>query len=173
MINHGGDLAGYHSNVFAIPSAGVAAVILTNSDRGGLLRGPFLRRLLEVLYDGRPEAANDLETAVKNVAVARKEFRAKLQIPGDTAVLGGLAVRYRNADLGPLDIKRDAHGSVLRANTFTTSIATKKNEDGTYSLIASDPPIVGAEWVVGMTGGKRTLTLRDGQHVYVFTEVPA
>jgi hypothetical protein len=156
--------------MFAIPSAAVAAVILTNSDRGGMLRGPFLRRLMEVLYDGRPEAATDLETAVKNFAVARKEFRAKLQIPGDTAVLGGLAARYRNVDLGTLDIKRGARGSVLHANTFTTAIATKKNEDGTYSLIASDPPLVGAEWVVGTTGGKRTLTLRAGQHVYVFTE---
>ena len=171
VISHGGDLAGYHSNMFAIPSAGVAAVILTNSDRGGALRGPFLRRLMEVLYDGRPEAATDLETAVKNIGVARKEFRAKLQIPGDPAVLGGLAARYRNADLGTLDVTRDARGSVLRSNTFTTSIATKKNEDGTYSVIASDPPLVGAEWVVGTAGGKRTLTLRDGQHVYVFTEV--
>jgi CubicO group peptidase (beta-lactamase class C family) len=173
VISHGGDLAGYHSNMFAIPAAGVAAVILTNSDRGGLLRGPFLRRLMEVLYDGRPEAENDLETAVKNYSAARKEARAKLQIPGDTSVLGGLAARYRNADLGTLDIKRDGRGSVLRSNTFTTSIATKKNEDGTYSVIASDPPIVGAEWVVGTAGGKRTLTLRAGQHVYVFTEVPA
>jgi hypothetical protein len=173
VISHGGDLAGYHSNMFAIPAAGVAAVILTNSDRGGLLRGPFLRRLMEVLYDGRPEAENDLETAVKNYSAARKEARAKLQIPGDTSVLGGLAARYRNADLGTLDIKRDGRGSVLRSNTFTTSIATKKNEDGTFSLIASDPPIVGAEWVVGTAAGKRTLTLRDGQHVYVFTEVPA
>jgi CubicO group peptidase (beta-lactamase class C family) len=173
VVSHGGDLAGYHSNMFAIPSAGVAAVILTNSDRGGALRGPFLRRLMEVLYDGRPEAATDLETAVRNIGVARKEFRAKLQIPGDRAVLGGLAVRYRNGDLGTLDIKRDARATVLRANTFTTSIATKKNEDGTYSVIASDPPIVGAEWVVGTADGKRTLTLRDGQHVYVFTEVPA
>ena len=126
-----------------------------------------------MLTDGRPEAATDLETAVKNIAAARKESRAKLQIPGDTAVLGGLAARYRNADLGTLDLKRDARGSVLRANTFSTSIATKKNEDGTHSLIASDPPIVGAEWVIGTAGGKRTLTLRDGQHVYVFTEVPA
>ena len=54
VIHHGGDLAGYHSDALAIPSAQVGAVILTNADAGVFMRRPFLRRLLEVLYDGKP-----------------------------------------------------------------------------------------------------------------------
>ena len=45
------------SDFVAIPEAGVGAVILTNAGNGQLLLRPFMRRLLEVLYDGRPEAA--------------------------------------------------------------------------------------------------------------------
>lgn len=171
VISHGGDLAGYHSNMFAIPDAGVAAVILTNADRGVYLRGPFLRRLMEVLYDGRNEATGDLAATVKRLDAEQAEFRAKLKIPGDPAVLGNLAAHYRNADLGTLDVSRTAAATLLRSATFTAPLGTKRNEDGTDSVIATDALLLGSDWVVGKEGGKRTLTMRDGQHTYVFTEV--
>jgi hypothetical protein len=82
VIHHGGDLSGYHSDMIAIPSAGVAAVILTNGDNGYVLRGPFLRRLLEILYDGRPEAQGDLEAAIARDKAEMAELRSKLTVPG-------------------------------------------------------------------------------------------
>src|SRR6185503_7173148 len=56
VVHHGGDLGGYHSDMIWLPDNGVGVVILTNADSGVLLRGPLLRKLLEVLYDGKPEA---------------------------------------------------------------------------------------------------------------------
>jgi hypothetical protein len=47
---------GYKSNMIFLPEHGVGAVILTNSDSGGYLGGLFGRRLLGVLFDGKPEA---------------------------------------------------------------------------------------------------------------------
>jgi hypothetical protein len=44
------------------------------------------------------------------------------------------------------------------------------NDDGTISFITVDPGIIGLDFVVGTTEGRRTLTTRDGQHSYVFTE---
>lgn len=170
VISHGGDMAGYHSNMFAIPDAGVAAVILTNADRGYLLRGPFLRRLLEVLYDGRDEAAGDLATAVKTNAAEVAELRSKLKVPGEAATLAGLAPRYDNADLGPLTFTITGGKTVMTSKTFTSDLATKRNDDGTVSIFTTNPVISGMELVVGKEGDKRTLTLRDGQHVYVFSE---
>jgi hypothetical protein len=46
-------------------------------------------------------------------------------------------------------------------------MATRKNEDGTTSFITIDPGNQGFAFVLG--SGARTLTLRDGQHTYVFT----
>ena len=60
VIHHGGDLIGFHSDMIQFSSAQVGAVILTNADLGGDLRDSFSRRLVEVLYDGKPEAADDL-----------------------------------------------------------------------------------------------------------------
>src|SRR3546814_3863675 len=58
---------------YALPEAGVGAVILTNADPGAAMLGPFLRRLLEVLYDGQPEAARDVATAAARIKAQRSE----------------------------------------------------------------------------------------------------
>lgn len=170
VITHGGDLGGYHSNMYAIPDAGVAAVILTNSDRGVYLRGPFQRRLLEILYDGREEAAGNLASTIKSIEANRVEMRSKLSVPGDAAALAGLATRYVNADLGAIDVVRSGTKASMKFNGFDAEVATRKNDDGTISLVTIDPEFSGGEWVIGSVAGKKTLTLRDAQHVYVFTE---
>ena len=54
IVTHGGTLLGYHSNWWALPEQGIGAVILTNADSGASMLEPFLRRLLEIVYDGRP-----------------------------------------------------------------------------------------------------------------------
>src|SRR3546814_15832808 len=40
VVTHGGTLLGYHSNWYALPEAGVGAVILTNADPGAAMLGP-------------------------------------------------------------------------------------------------------------------------------------
>ena len=57
VVHHGGDMIGYHSDMIWLPDQNVGAVILTNADPGWILRSQFRRRLLEVLFDGKPEAA--------------------------------------------------------------------------------------------------------------------
>lgn len=173
VIHHGGDLAGYHSDMYAIPAAGVAAVILTNADNGPYLRGPFMRRLLEVLYDGKPEAEGDVAAAVKRVAAESAEYRSKLTVPGDPKIIAGLASRYENPDLGLLRITQKGNATRIYATPWDSAIVTRRNDDGTVSLITSDAELIGIELLVGMQNGKRTLTLRDGQHVYIFTESPS
>jgi CubicO group peptidase (beta-lactamase class C family) len=63
VVSHGGSMAGYKSDFWFLPDYGVGAVLLTNADTGGFMNGPFGRRLLEVLFDGKPEAAGDLASA--------------------------------------------------------------------------------------------------------------
>jgi hypothetical protein len=49
-------------------------------------------------------------------------------------------------------------------------MASKKNPDGTISFVTLRPGVLGFEFVAGTQDGKRTLTVRDGQHDYVFAE---
>jgi hypothetical protein len=172
VIHHGGDLMGYHSEMFAIPSAGVAAVILTNGENGPYLRRVFQRRLLEVLYDGQPEAQGDADAMVKRIAAELAEYRSKIQLPADAKVIGALAAKYVSPDLGTLRLvpeKGQVRGFTQAWNSLMT---TRRNQDGTVSLVSIDPGWIGdgGDMVLGVADGKRTLTVRDGQHVYVFTE---
>lgn len=170
VIHHGGDLAGYHSDIIAIPSAQVGAVILTNGEGGPAMRRPFLRRLLELLYDGKPEAVDDVGVQAKRIAERRAEFRRRVTLPAAPADADGLARRYASPDLGRLVVERASGRLRFRSATWTSEIASRHNEDGTVSFITVDPGVIGLNFVAGSKDGKRILTTRDGQHVYVFTE---
>ncbi len=170
VVHHGGDLQGYHSDFFVLPEHGVGAVILTNSDNGELIRGPLMRRLLEVLFDGRPEAEGDVAAQAKRIRAEQQELRSRLDVPPDPAVLSGLAKHYRSPELGPLDIVRRGDRTLVDVGEWHSAVATRKNDDGSISLITIDPAYVGFEFVIGQKDGKRVLITRDGQHEYFFTE---
>ena len=171
VIHHGGDLSGYHSDWFAIPSAQVGAVILTNADEGVLIRGPFMRRLLELMYDGNPEAAEDVASAAKRTEAGRIVERKRLILPIAPADATGLAKAYVSPDLGRLTVEKAAGGAVrIRTAAWSSEVASRHNDDGTVALVTADPEIDGLAFVIGTKDGKRTLTTRDGQHAYVFVE---
>jgi CubicO group peptidase (beta-lactamase class C family) len=170
VVHHGGDLAGYHSDMMWLPDHGVGAVILTNADPGVQIRGPLLRRLVEVLFDGKPEAEPRLIAAAKQLKAAEAEERKHLTIPADSAYAGKLASRYRNAALGDLAVSHRGKDLVFDFGEWKSVIASRKNDDGTISFVTTDPTLIGFDFVVAEREGKRALVIRDAQHEYVFLE---
>lgn len=65
---------------------------------------PFLRRLLEAVYDGKPEAAQEVAAAAARVKTQAKARRDRLTVPGGPAVLASLASTYRNPGVGTVTI---------------------------------------------------------------------
>ena len=96
-------MIGYHSDMIWLPGQNVGAVVLTNGDPGWLIRGRFSRKLLEVLFDGRPEAdaswrptreASSL-VSCRSEAAHRARGRARKHQPRKTlhqSSLGDIAV---------------------------------------------------------------------------------
>jgi hypothetical protein len=172
VVRHGGDLAGYHSDMMWLPDHNVGAVILTNGDWGWALRGPLLRRLVEVLFDGRLEAQGMIDASVAQNEAAVAKLRAEIELPPNPTIASGLAARYVNDALGEMRVKRQGADVVVDVGEWTSRTATRKNEDGTTTLITIDPTLADFAWVVGSQADRRTLTLRDAQHEYVFVEAP-
>jgi CubicO group peptidase (beta-lactamase class C family) len=170
VVYHGGSMLGYKSNIYLLPEAGIGAVLLTNSEEGQLLLRPFLRRLLEIVYDGKPEAAEDVQVAVTRVKADIAEQRKRLVMPADAGLAGKLARNYRSAELGDLAVRRNGHDVVFDAGEWKGKVASRKNDDGSISFIIADPSAPGFEFVVGEREGKRVLIVRDGQHEYLFIE---
>jgi CubicO group peptidase (beta-lactamase class C family) len=171
VVDHGGDLGGFHSNMMWWPDQKVGAVILTNADEGYMLRGPFKRRLMELLFDGRPQAEAAAAAGAKADRAEWEAWRKLLQWPADKAGIAGLAPRYRNAALGDLVVHRKGDGAVFDFGAFSSAVATQPQADGSLAFVTIDPVATGFVFVRADQGGKRRLVTRDGQHEYVFDEV--
>jgi hypothetical protein len=170
LVHHGGSMAGYKSDIYFLPNSGIGAVLLTNSDNGGMLLRPFMRRLQEVVFDGKPEAAADVvAAAARHKAVLVKE-RERLTAPPEPSLVSKLAARYTSKELGELYVLNKDGVTTFDFGEWKSAIASRKNDDGTTSFITIDPTNDGFEFVAGERGGKRVLIIRDGQHEYVFTE---
>jgi CubicO group peptidase (beta-lactamase class C family) len=171
VVSHGGDLSGFHSNWYLLPDSEIAAVILTNADAGGILRDSLSRRLLEVVFDGKPEAEKGLEAAAAQYKAELAKARERLVVPAAPDEVAKLAKKYSSKELGDIDVKSADGKTVFDFGEWKSVVASRKNDDGSISFVTIDPTLNGFEFVVGEKGGKRILTIRDGQHEYVFTEV--
>ena len=171
VVDHGGDLGGFHCNMMWWPDQKVGAVILTNADEGVMLRAPFKRRLMELMFDGSPQAE---ATAAAGAKANRAQFdagRKLIQWPGDAAALAGLAARYRNDALGELVVTRKGAETWFDVGTFSSAVATVPQPDGSLAFLTIDPQAAGFPFIRADKDGVRRLIVRDGQHEYVFDEV--
>jgi len=170
VVHHGGSLAGYKSDIMFLPDSGIGAVVLTNSDTGGMMLRPFMRRLLEVVFDGKLEAATDVASAAARYKAYIVKERERLVVPADPAYVKQLASRYTSKELGTIDVLNKNGVTTFDFGEWKSAVASRKNDDGTISFITIDPTNNGFEFVVGERSGKRVLIIRDGQHEYIFTE---
>jgi CubicO group peptidase (beta-lactamase class C family) len=170
VVHHGGDLAGFHSDMLWLPEQGVGAVILTNADAGAALRGPFQRRLLEVLFDGKPLAQGDIDAGVKRLKAQIAAERKRLTVPADPIEVAKLADTYRNPAVGSIQVDRSGKDVEFNFGAWHSQMASRKNDDGSLSFVTISPGSDGFEFVVSGTAGNRKLVLRDGQHEYIYDE---
>lgn len=172
VVNHGGIEAGYRSDMVWLPEHDVGAVILANADEGVSLRYAFRRRLVELLFDGKPEAAENVRLQVKRLDETLATERAQLKVPPDPARVAGLAARYRSKELGDIDVSRKGAAVWFDFGAWKSEVASRANEDGTPAFVTIAPGALGYyRFVVGEAAGKRSLVLRDAQHEYVFNAV--
>jgi len=169
VIHHGGDMIGYHSDMMWLPEQNVGAVILTNGNPGWLIRNRFQRKLLEVLFNGRPEADDQLKADSTSFFAVLAADRKLLTIPADAGESGKLARHYSNPALGSIDVSTSGGSTIFDFGEWKSEVGSRNNSDGTISFITIEPGVTGFEFVVG-SGPKRRLIIRDAQHEYVFEE---
>ena len=139
IVHHGGSLFGYKSDWMILPESGIGAVLLTNSDNGGSLLGPLMRRLVEIVYDGKPEATASIDTGAANYRKVIAKERARLVYPADAGEAAKLAQHYMSAELSNIHVKRSGADTTFLLDGGESSMATRKNDDGTISFVGSRP----------------------------------
>jgi CubicO group peptidase (beta-lactamase class C family) len=170
VVSHGGSMFGYKSDMIFLPDHGVGAVILTNSDTGAYLPGLFRRRLLEVLFDGKPEAIEHVKAQNAQRIATITENRQRLMVPADPGEVHKLASGYSSPALGAFRVRMEDGATIFDFGKWRSAVASRKNDDGTTSFISVDPTVNGFNFVVGERDEKRALIIRDAQHEYAFVE---
>ncbi len=169
VVHHGGDMVGFHSDMMWLPEHGVGAVVLTNGDPGWILRDLFQRRLLEVLFDGRLEAAPLTAGRAKTFYEQMAAERKLLTLPADPSESAKLAALYANDALGTIAVQRVGDSTVFDFGEWRSEMASRKNPDSTVSFITTASGMNGLEFVVSSESTRKLIT-RDAQHEYVFAE---
>ena len=169
VISHGGSMFGYKSNFFVVPDAGIGGVVLTNADSGWNVTRAVMRRTLELIYDGKPEAEEDLLSAVRSARASMMGVQRDWKVPPDASRVQRLAGSYRNAALGEIGVRAGQDEVVFQFGGWKSRMATRVNRDGTTSFVTIDPGVRGFEFLAPAGGGAFTrLTLRDAQHAYQY-----
>jgi CubicO group peptidase (beta-lactamase class C family) len=169
VISHGGSMFGYKSNFFFVPDAGVGGVILTNADSGWRVARAVTQRTLEVIYDGKPEAEEDLLSGMRQTMAYLTGEQKDWKVPPDPAEAKRLLPAYRNPALGEVLVQRSGEDLVFQFGGWRSRMATKANPDGTTSFLSVDPGVRGFEFNAPAASGSYTrLTLRDPQHTYEY-----
>ena len=146
------------------PGAGAR---LKKSGQLKIIRTVYRRKLLEVLFDGKPEADAQVASQAKAFYEQLAAERKLLTVPADPAESAKLAPHYVNAALGDITVTHPGSDTVFDFGEWKTPVASRKNPDGTISYLTIAPGGQGFEFVVG-GGPKKTLIIRDAQHEYVF-----
>ncbi len=172
-VFHGGAVNGYMSNWIVVPNAKIGAVILTSGNNGYPLVTAFRRKVMELLYDGKPEAESGVDAAVKQidsgVETARKTISRSVP---HSDVLG---IRYANPLLGTITVRRKSDHVTFDFGPWSSEMGIKRDSNvvGGFDYVSITASTIGdLAFEPGRDGKLRTLTLRDSQHVYLYREVP-
>ena len=172
--HHGGNTLGFTSDMFYLPDHDVGVVVLANEGGANAFRSSVRRRFLEILFDGRVEASENLKSSVAR----RKEVWAKetsrLVTPPSAEWVASLAGTWTNPSLGAITIRADKDLGLIDAGDFKVHFVEKTNEGGSKSLFTVDPPWMGVlDLLVETKDGTTTLLLDAAQQKYVFTREAA
>ena len=118
----------------------------------------FRRKLLEVLFDGRPEADAQLDAGAKSFFSSLAAERKRLVIPADATESRKLANHYSNAALGNIDVSTAGNSTIFDFGEWKSEVASRKNPDGTISFVTIAPGVSDSEFVVGSGAKPATLS---------------
>lgn len=166
---HGGRFYGFRGDTIWLPEHGVGVVILMNGSTGNVLMDALPQKLLEVLFDDPPKADDMVAAAVATDRQRREASRQSVRYPAEAGPVAELAARYRNAVLGELRVERSPDQTVFAFDAWKAPVASRRTAEGAVAFVAmtaSPPP----PFVPGVSEGRRTLTVREGQEAYVFVE---
>jgi hypothetical protein len=174
VIHHSGGSFGFITHFFFLPDHHIGGAILTNvcSDQAFFFFMQVFRRILELLFNGREKAADDLALEISEWEKKQKADAAKVEFKPEREWLQKLTGDYTNESLGRITIRLKGDDAVLTTSGWDTKLGRKIEEDGTVKVPFLSPPVADLELILGEENGRTILTAEMPQQKYVFKQVP-
>jgi len=168
LVEHGGAMLGFSSDMFFVPEHNVGLVVLTNARGAGVFLQGVKRKFMELLFDGKPQAHDMVKLgADQQKQMFEKEFEDVTFKP-DVVWLKQFVGTYTNPKLGSVVIREVPGGAEFDAHVWKSSLGQKREKNGTLKLILTEVPFAGLDLVPQEHQGSMQLVLTSGQHKYVF-----
>ena len=164
-IGHGGGTFGFGSDVTFFPDLDLGIFIVGNRIPDGAVLALAKQRLLELVFDtnlGAEEKARErLNLRAESLATGRSKLADGLP---PAALLGS----YRNADLGPVTLRREGDRMILDAGEWTSTLRAIQASESPNTLLLLGGPGDGLPLRYELSDPPVLIT-SDGQHEYRFT----
>jgi CubicO group peptidase (beta-lactamase class C family) len=170
IVWHTGGTLGFNTLALWLPQHDVGLVLLTNLAGAGPLMNATRRRLLEMLFDGKDEARQNLDFSIQRMTAAYAAEFAKLDKAPSKEWTSKIAGDYTNPILGKVSVRWESGRALLDAGDWKSGFG-RIQEGPDDKLVMLDPPWVSFDFLAKGTGDATTLTLDGGQEKYVFTRV--
>lgn len=172
IIHHDGGSMGFGTKFLFLPEAATGVILMAN----GGLGEPFLvgiqRRILELLFDGRERAEQDLLLGYDEDEKSRKKRLAGVELKPDRNWLKKIEGDYSNETLGRTSIRLQGDGAVFETPSIQFSLGRKVEGDGVVKAISTTPPWAGEiQLIQGEDKGQPTINLEMAQAKFVFKKV--
>ena len=164
VLHQQGSTLGFTSDLFWLPDQDLGVVMLSNAGDATAFRAAVRQAFLEIAFDGRAQAQDQLTAALgaSRTAALRESM---LITPADAGFIGPLLGTWAAPGLGTITIAQQAGAYQLDAGEWTTGLAKKTAKDKSVKLVTTTPPYVGLELT---PQGDGSLVLTSGQQAYTF-----
>ncbi|HKA88489.1 MAG TPA: serine hydrolase domain-containing protein [Haliangiales bacterium] len=171
IVQHGGNNLGFSSDMYFLPEHDIGVVVLTNGGGTNPYMAAVRRRLFEILFDGKPEAAENLASVLDVQKKARAEELALMKPAIDPDLLARILHDYTSNGLGPATVRREGKEVVFDVGEWKVPIAQKTDRDGRTKLVLMGRVFAGFELIPEEKDGRTTLTIQAPQQTYTFEPV--
>lgn len=174
VIGHGGATMGFSSLMDFLPEHNVGIVMLTNARGAHVFTSAVRRRLMELLFDGKPEAQELIKFGIQQHEQIFEKMREGLSFIPDLAWIGKIVGTYVNESLGKITLQLSGDKAIIATDEWQSALGQKREKDGMNKIILLDAAIAGLEFIVyenHENNDRTTLTLEMPQQRYIFERV--
>lgn len=169
VIHHDGGTMGFTSIMFFLPEHNIGFIVLTNARGDSGFTQAVKRRLMELLFDGKPQAQEITKQNVDLMKSMQHKMLQEVNFSPDALWLSQFIGTYKHDSLGTVTLRKVGNDLVFDTNEWQSTIGQKKEKDGTIKLILTQVPFAGEEVLPQEHDGITQLILETPQQKYVFT----